>query len=377
MIPAVEPTSPFYLKSQVLTSFGSRRNDDGELESEYVLAIDGACDGSHFAASLSDGSFRVYGGFPEVVLFSHQCGKPIQTLKCSNHSPQLIYTAFVDGEVSVWDIRSPAPLAQRISLPLSGDDELSCADLSRSDSMLATAAGNSVYFYDARKAFHVCAASTPSLLGQYSDCHSDTITQIKFNKDRPSVLTSAGEDGLLCTYDTSAPPNSEAVVSVLNIECPVRNFFYFGHDSTGICSMSSVETLSCWHYPSAQRICHFPDVRATHTLDYVLDGWYVREMDALFVLGGSYAGDATILSVTPERLSTVAFLRSGHSASLRCCRYMCGTDGASAQIVTGAEDAKLCTWTNSPTAANVKGTLNGSRPIKSSARRVAAGVSPY
>lgn len=373
--------SSFQLQSQIVVSFGTTKTEDGELETEYILDIGAACDGSSYAVSLSDGSFRVYGAGssgPSSLIAHQYCGKPVQALKCSSHSPSILYTAFSDGTATAWDIRSPAPTAQRVHLKLGSGEELMAMDLSHMDTLLAVAAGNSVYFHDMRKAMSSNEADhRSSPLGQYSDCHSDLVTHVRFNKDRQSVLTSAAEDGLLCTFDTSAPPNSEAVISVLNTECPVRNFFYFGQDSSGICCLSTVETLSCWHYPSAQRICGFSDIRSAHGLDYLVDGWYVGATDSLCVLGGDYDGNASVLGVSPGSLSVVASLQGGHTATIRSCAYTAPLAvDAAACIITGAEDAKLCSW-SSAKYANELGKSTLSRPIKSTSRGIGPGTKPY
>jgi WD40 repeat protein len=378
----------------VVVSFASVKTEEGDLDSEYVLEIDEACDGSYWAVSLSDGSFRVYGKNSSTanilspanpVLAAHKTPSVIKTLKCSTNSPHVIYTGHEDGMIFAWDLRAPMASASSrhgMRLQLPAGDELTSFDISGADTLLAAAAGTSVLFYDIRRAMSSSAGMSSDnnnkcqVLGQYSDCHSDLVTQVRFNKSRPSVLASAGEDGLLCTYDTAAPANTEAVVSVLNTECPIRNFFFFGQDLTGICCMSSIETLSCWHYPSAQRICHFPDLRASHSLDYLVDGWYDNSSDSLFVLGGDYSGNASILGVSPAGLTVAGSMRGGHSAGLRCC-----LPTATGGVITGAEDAKLCSWgsggVSTSTGTKPTGAQSHSRPIKSKARGVGLSSTPY
>lgn len=373
--------SILHLKSQAVVSFKTTTTDDGELDSEYVLGIEETCDGSHCAVSVSDGSLRVYASgagsdsfSPGNLLVNQNCGERIQVLKCSTHAPHILYTAFADGGISVCDIRTATPAVQKISVQVSGGDELTAMDLSHADTLLAAAVGNSVYFYDMRRAMTSGSDLKSSLLGQYSDCHSDMITQLRFNTTNPAILTSAGEDGLLCTYDTSAPANSEAVASVLNTECPIRNFFYFGQDSSGICCMSTVETLSCWHYPSAQRICHFPSIRSSFALDYLVDGWYKKSTDSLYIIGGDYSGKGLVLSVSPQQLSPVAVIAGGHTASIRCC----ASRSQGTAIITGGEDAKLCHWTSdSSSRSSMRPHSSSSKTIKSSSRRVGPGSNPY
>ena len=360
--------STLQLQSQVALSFG--KMNGGEYDSEYVLHIEEVCDGISCAVSLSDGSFRIYSlsaGQDLVMTASQKTESPIQTIKCSAQSPSIVYTGHCDGTINLWDVRAGAATKSSLFLKLPSDSDLNDIDVSREDNLLAAAAGNSVCFYDIRRSLGLSQREKVPPLGLYSDCHSDIVTQLRFNKMRPAVLTSAGEDGLLCTYDTASAANTNAVVSILNTECPVRNFFYFGQDMTGICCMSTIETLACWHYPSSQRICDYPDIRTTYSIDYLVDGWYDIASDSLIVIGGDYSGNASILGVSPSGVSVEGYLKGGHMASVRCCKRLAVPEKDIFALITGAEDARLSKWGNS---SNTPKAVGHARPIKSSSRAI-------
>lgn len=326
------------LLSKIIGSFATVHTEDAELDSEYVLDVGVSCDGSLWAASLSDRTVKVFSGPPGASvapLLTQSFPTMLQVMKFSKSSPHLLYTMGSDGSIKLWDLRASGGGCVA-SINVSSDEDMLSMDVVHNDVLMAVSAGNSVLFYDIR-------SGSNNRLGQYADCHSDIVTKLKFNDHSPHILTSVGEDGLMCTYDTSAPPSSEAVVSVLNAECPIRNFFYFGDQSQGICCMSSVEALSCWHFPSAQRICNFEDIRSKMGIQYLTDGWYDGASDKLFVLGGDFEGRGMVMHIEPNDIKTVGTLTGGHTSSIRCCAHT-NIAGGSQGLVTGGEDAHICVW---------------------------------
>ena len=55
---------------------------------------------------------------------------------------------------------------------------------------------------------------------------------MKFRPDSAVVMT-GGEDGLICAYNTSVGVSEDAVISILNTECPTRRIGYFGTGNEG------------------------------------------------------------------------------------------------------------------------------------------------
>lgn len=49
-----------------------------------------------------------------------------------------------------------------------------------------------------------------------------------FHPQRPTTLVSGSEDGLVCVYDTGVAQADEALATIINAECPVRDLTFFG-----------------------------------------------------------------------------------------------------------------------------------------------------
>ena len=63
----------------------------------------------------------------------------------------------------------------------------------------------------------------------------------------------------------------------------------------GVYSLSSVETASVWHIPSAQRVGQFGDIRERMGVDYLVDCWDFP--GTLCLLAGTYGGRGLLLSL--------------------------------------------------------------------------------
>eukprot|EP01034_Spumella_vulgaris_P023250 gene23250-29455_t len=228
-----------------------------------------------------------------------------------------------------------------------------------SDSLLAAGCESSILFYDIRGG-SVVQNKRHTKLAEYSDVHSDLITQLKFNPSSPHLLTSASEDGLICVMDTGTSEAEDAVVSILNTECPTRRFGFFGENNENVFALSTVETASFWHFPSAQRLAHFPSIRETMEVEYLVDCVYEPSTDKLCVLAGDYSGNGVLAEVDPEGCREIARLSGGHVSTIRCCsvlRNSASSSGSSSNsslpsvgaLFTGGEDSRVCSWT--PTAS--------------------------
>ena len=304
----------------------------------------------------------------------------IETSKVSNF---LLFSASNDKKVRMWDTRTFTKAVMEIG----HSEEYNAVSVGVEGSLLAAACNNSIFFYDIRCSESSLSQSTTSStqsklharkLGIYGDVHSDMITQLKFHPVRCNVLVSAAEDGLICSYDTSTSAEEEAIMTILNSECPVGKFGFFGAESEGIYSLSTIETASFWHFPSAQRVAHFLSLREELSVDYLVDCFCAANSNDLYMLAGNYSGRGVLARIDPSRCAPLAYLQGGHSANIRCAVSFPAVGGASAaasgesstcpfRILTGGEDARLCSWsstTTSPASAtlavrsNVSGSAN-------------------
>ncbi len=68
----------------------------------------------------------------------------------------------------------------------------------------------------------------------------------------------------------------------------------------GLFALSTTEIPSFWHYPSAQRIAHFPSLRETLSLDYLVNCFFFSDDSggngggqegSLYMVAGRYGAD--------------------------------------------------------------------------------------
>jgi WD40 repeat protein len=339
-----------------------------------------------------------------INLHTFQCSH--QFLSCHNDTitsiqfsltdPNVIHSSSLDQTVSFWDIRQNC-----LNFKLKFQHEIYSTSLGLNDHLLAVGVSNEIHFYDLRN----CGRP----LGIYSDCHTDIVTKLAFHPTNPSIILSSGEDGLICCFNTAVPPQHDAVISIMNTECSIRDFGYFGSNDgfEGIYAISTIETLSLWHYPSAQRLSSYPNIRTGVGSDYLVDCWYQSavgasgETDTLYLLSGSHSGEGFVHEITPSSIEPRGALEStpvpsssacdinssssspqsvGHNDTIRCV-YPLGfhspktislqnhSSPLTCGLLTGGEDGALCLWgynhqTNTPTIPPPIPTRKGAIPFQ-------------
>ena len=314
----------------------------GGDDPHYVF--DSLVTGSSLLASLSDMSLQHYdlgsGTLQNRIVAAHR--DRINSIELSIVNPGFALSSSSDKSVALWDLRTPSSHAvSTIQLP----EEVLSASLGAGDVLVAAACDKSVQFFDLRKVGS--QSHKHQRIGEYADAHTDLVTQVKFHPSNPTQLISAAEDGLICVFDTAVAAEEEAVISVLNTECPVRRFGFFGAGLEGIYSLSTIETASFWHAGSAQRVGSFPDIRQELGADYLVDCLYCPVADQLLLLAGNYSGRGLIARVDPSSVGLWATMQSsGHSATIRCCALLSsgGNNGLS-NFLSGAEDGRIVSWT--------------------------------
>jgi hypothetical protein len=131
-----------------------------------------------------------------------------------------------------------------------------------------------VSFFDLRRQTS-SSSSTASLLGNYVDAHTDDVTCVKFQTipsasssgidssntntaaaTATTVLATASEDGLINIYNPSASTEETALLSVINVNCPIRNMTFFGPNYQGLAVLTGNESMICYHWDSGQLICN-------------------------------------------------------------------------------------------------------------------------
>mmetsp|Transcript_28367 Transcript_28367/g.47680 ORF Transcript_28367/g.47680 Transcript_28367/m.47680 type:complete len:399 (-) Transcript_28367:403-1599(-) len=355
----------FHLENQTITSFRQRADPlAGDAQSlgmdagEYIFETQTTADSRFVISSISDHSL-VLSDPNDLRIIDRIAAHSamISRIEASSTIPWMVLSASEDKHVCVWDLRATTLPVIKLKLI----DEVTAVAAGVNSTLLAAAYETTIDFYDIRQVVSNTTASegvAPSSssarrLGTYSDVHSDLITQLKFNPVQGSLLTSAAEDGLVCTYDTSTAEEEEAIVGILNTECPVQRFGYFGVGCAGLYVISSVETLSFWHQPTAQRVANFTQIRDELFVDYLVDCISIPDTNYVYLIAGDYSGKGIIANVVPDKVTPIGPLDSGHSANIRCCCRV-GTNPitGNGKIITGGEDARLCGWKLSNTSGN-------------------------
>ncbi|CAM9811200.1 unnamed protein product, partial [Discosporangium mesarthrocarpum] len=179
-----------------------------------------------------------------------------------------------------------------------------------------------------------------------------------------------------------------ALESVLNAESPVRTVGFFGVEGEHLYCCTNCETLSLWHPQDAQRIADYGDIRSLAspgvgsgagaragagagaeaamgwggggseagsggaragwgvTVDYAVGCHYEQAQDQLWLVAGGFDGRGVLARVFREGLTPEALLGGGHREQIRAFdwRGESGGGGAGLSVVTGGEDAKVCSW---------------------------------
>ncbi len=321
-----------------------------EAHPEVIFEIKSSCDESMLFSSVSNRSLVILDRptlSPIVILAGHK--DVVHNIEASSLNPSLLFSSSADKTICAWDVRIPGKDACVSCLRCS--DEVQAIAVGIEDTLLAAACGNSVLFFDLRmlSSFPSRVKATSKPLYEYSDLHTDAVTQLQFLHPTSSLLASASEDGLICIHDLSISDPEEFTVSTLNIECPIRKFGFFGHNLEGLYCLSTVETMSCWHHKSALRIGNYPRLTGS---DYLVDCVYDNATDSLFVVAGDYGGGLKILEVQPDSIKDHFSLQGGHSDIVRSVvssgwsktSLSTGSGSPSRSLWTAGEDGRICQW---------------------------------
>lgn len=298
-------------------------------EQRLVSSLSSMCLGVH---DLSDGLKRV------SCIQAHS--QRINCVETSRESPHAVISGSDDGYLKCWDVRTSC---KEPVVKVKCGGEVTDASLGSKDLLVAAAVGTNVSFYDIRcikdRETSSTSASGAACIGEYGDVHTETINAVKFHPTRDTELLTAGEDGLVCCYDTKVAARADSILGVINAECDVRTFGLFGPELEGVYCLSTVETASFWHLYSALRVVNLPGVRDTFQMDYLVDcvPSTMSSGGTPQILSGSIDGKGLLIDVYPDRTEKSLELRNGHSDVIRCGVRL--RDGG---LITGGEDSKIC-----------------------------------
>ena len=366
-----KPHPSYSLKRTIVTTFNktpSNHNpdtDDLYDDGVYVLHLaspPASGPSSALSAALSDRSIvsfdRTTMQMQRQISNIHQ--KQITDLSMVDDN--VVVSSSEDGFIKFFDLREHGNGVSACCRLPENEEALSIS-FGYQGVILATGSSEGIIpFFDVRALSNSRNKPQTQQLGQYVDAHSEEVTKVKFMHQNDMVLATGSEDGLVCIFDTSQPSEEHALKSVLNIEAPIRNLNFFGPKnqegvSPGIWCMTGNETMSVWHWDSAQRMCSYSDSdlrqqlsnvaqnTGSESIDYLVGADWNDFEQKLSIIAGNSNGNAAIFSVSNDgSFSFQSELSRGH---MGCIRAFDWCHSPNPVIITGGEDARLCEWSES------------------------------
>ncbi|KAH9259979.1 hypothetical protein BASA81_001740 [Batrachochytrium salamandrivorans] len=276
--------------------------------------------------------------------------KDITAVACSD---DVLWSCTNRGLVGAWDFRAStsAPVASvQTNTPY-----MSCMDVGFQGSLLAcgTEEGieSKIVFFDTRQ-----IGREP--LGQYVESHSDSITTVKF---QGQMFFSGSVDGLVCGFDITQPNETLALVSVMKPNGACLKLGCFG--TRGLFATTSSETFHLFDYETAQTIGSYDNDVMLGTgcrellmertmlgnekkmeINYLIDGLWEARTQKLLLLAGNSEGGAFGYEVTLGGFQPLGPLTGVHTEVVRCAKTYDGGKSSGFNILTGAEDGRVCLW---------------------------------
>eukprot|EP00947_MAST-08B_sp_MAST-8B-sp1_P004641 g4641.t1 len=344
-----------------------------DAASEYILQCERMAGGDTLALSISTHVVKLYDRATlkcgSVLSGAH--ADTITDMHASTVTPHALWTSSVDRTLRLWDCRSAANV-QVLALP---DTEVWACTAGVGDALIAAGLEDGrVCFFDPRMIPDAAAAAAGATLGaggmvgEYTQCHTDAVTQLQFHPTQATHLVTGSLDGLACLFDVAVRGEDDALQGVMNVESSVNQIGFAGAGADQIFCLTSTETLQIWELQGCTRLATFADPRGDVTrqmavdaaaaasssssssssssaaaggaggaggageaagyagvaagsfgmvaeagqdvpalaVDYLVGGHYDTGSNELYVLGGSQDGSLMALSVTPGGLRCVA-----------------------------------------------------------------------
>lgn len=315
--------------------------DDGDWV--LCLASDPSMAGpSTLSCAVSNGEIQVYDQERLHVISSYpEITEAFVASDLVYRDQHAIVTAGNDGTLAVLDIRQSTPVhTARMPTDQVG---LSLA-LGYSGSVLAVGSDKScVQFYDLRSQF-----AQP--MGVYKDAHNDEVTNVRF-RDLSSDILTAGEDGLVCLFDTRQPTEETALKAVFNTGSPSRKVGFCGPDGGSVYCLTGNESLRIWNADSATVVKDYGiSFRSSLTelsvgqlnVDYLIDARWDNFLQQLLLVAGNTKGNLGMFRLDNQTgmFAPPQILSGGHRGVVRAWTRLSDP----AFLITAGEDARLCEW---------------------------------
>ena len=332
------------------TSSQLKSRDDGYFEQgDWVLCV--ASSKHWLSCALSNGEVQVYDQSRLHHLQTYHHLSHVTELVSDTSDQNLLAASAVDGTITIFDVRQQQP-AHQMKLPRPEEEALS---LSLGFDGKIAAVGSSkakIHFFDIR--------DSRSLLGSYSQAHTNEVTRVRFQKmtsfgsttTTTPILLSGGEDGLACVFDTSQATEEAALKNVLTVQSPIREVGFFGPQSDAIYCLTGSESLLLYHKDETACRKDFgsnlrrylsqqtgTDGDSITPIEYLVDCHWDAPRQELLLLAGSTNGEAGIFRVGDRDISIAHRLHGGHRGVIRAWNPL-----STNIFMTVGEDARMCEW---------------------------------
>ncbi|WPH04911.1 putative wd repeat-containing protein [Acrodontium crateriforme] len=239
----------------------------GTSPDTYLYTLARSDDEQVIATIASDDSLRIFNPTLNVLQTSKPCHNGVSCLKSGSRG---FFTAGRDGLIKQWDLRGNQS-AGHISEPqnrsfsaltVHGDHYVAAG----TDSTKEGLGDVSVLIFDTR--------NPGKPLRNYSESHSDSITQLAFHPSQSNMLLSASTDGLVSFFDVDQADEDDALQRVLNPKSAVHCSGFLANDQSYVLTTDevfSIYTLSDNADGSGDPTMEFGDMREKLKCMYVID----------------------------------------------------------------------------------------------------------
>eukprot|EP01134_Creolimax_fragrantissima_P008579 CFRG8579T1 len=355
--------------SVILSLHGQRKFAVGPDDSTYLFDLAGNASGTLVAASASNHSIKMYNA-NDLSLMAEFKGHTarVSGIKFSPTQADTLYSSSVDGTVCKWNVVS----GNRTIIHNAGKQwPLTSFDVNCDDTVMCV--GTELVGHDAKVIYIQLAPSGEGsrVIAEYSNVHNDDITCICFHPTSPTVVLSGSTDGLVSLIDLAASPDmneDDNLLLTLNTDSSVASVGFFGPSAQFIYSTTHIESLFVWDTNEGTQLVVFKDVRESArkcaipvALDYIVTCVYHAASQRLFMVGGTFEGNLSLLHVNRDSLELVASMPKQHKDMVRCCFWNTALD----HIFTGDENAVLCKWGTELPSQQVLNNSENSQKVKS------------
>ncbi|CAH0549994.1 unnamed protein product [Brassicogethes aeneus] len=319
-------------------------------KNKYLMQLSSTNDNNpNIGVGLSDNSFHVFNLNSQLAKNCTLGGITGSIVDCqfSQDNNNLIYTCSNDGNIKLFDIRTPKAAVKNFvdSTCAEGNNKtFNCFDISPNGKLLS--AGCDLFEGDAFLLFW--DVRSKNLLGGYWESHTDDITQVKFHQNDSNKLISGSTDGLINIYDLSQTNEDDALIDSMNTESSIEKLTWYSEnkdDYIGCCTHTA--DVQIWKLDDAEPSHHIKRSQIAQDIkrkseNYVYTVNTHQTEKSLLILTGSNAHDGECLRALQFCKNKVgpAFCFIDNTQRVKSSSYVKNAK----VLLTGGEKGVLSAW---------------------------------